>query len=232
MKPHTLSTENRLQASDICFSYDGHQVVDHVDLDLSPGTLTALVGPNGAGKSTLLHLLQGRLMASSGHVTCGCSVALMPQRAAIDWTFPITVSDMVNLGRNGARGRGGPSCHDLLERVGMGEMASRRLSQLSGGQQQRVLLARALMQNSGILLLDEPCSAIDPPTREHLLGVMRQQAESGQTLLVSSHDWGSALDSYDRVVVLDGTVLASGSPADVRAKLSDLTCMMGSNCCE
>ena len=114
----------------------------------------------------------------------------------------------------------------------MREMASRRLSHLSGGQQQRVLLARALMQNSGILLLDEPCSAIDPPTREHLLSVMRQQAESGQTLLVSSHDWGSALDSYDQVVVLDGTVLASGSPSDVRATLSDLTCMMGSHCCE
>jgi zinc/manganese transport system ATP-binding protein len=227
-----LTTDNRLQASDICFSYDGRPVINHVDLDLNPGTLTALVGPNGAGKSTLLHLLQGRLAASGGHVICGCSIALMPQRAAIDWTFPITVRDMVNLGRNGARGRGGPSCHDLLERVGMGEMASRRLSQLSGGQQQRVLLARALMQNSGVLLLDEPCSAIDPPTREHLLGVMRQQAVSGQTLLVSSHDWGSALDNYDRVVVLDGTVLASGSPADVRAKLSDLTCMMGSHCCE
>ncbi len=233
MTPHALTTDNRLQASDICFSYGGRQVINHVDLDLSPGTLTALVGPNGAGKSTLLHLLQGRLVASGGHVVCGCSVALMPQRAAIDWTFPITVSDMVNLGRNGARRRtGGPSCHDLLERVGMAEMASRRLSQLSGGQQQRVLLARALMQNSGVLLLDEPCSAIDPPTREHLLGVMRQQAESGQTLLVSSHDWGSALDSYDRVVVLDGSVLASGSPADVRSKLSDLTCMMGSHCCE
>ena len=232
MTPHVLTTDNRLQASDICFSYGGRPVINHVDLDLNPGTLTALVGPNGAGKSTLLHLLQGRLKASAGHVTCGCSIALMPQRAAIDWSFPITVSDMVNLGRNGARRRGEPSCQDLLERVGMGEMAYRRLSQLSGGQQQRVLLARALIQNSGILLLDEPCSAIDPPTREHLLGVMRQQAESGQTLLVSSHDWGSALDSYDRVVVLDGTVLASGSPADVRAKLSDLTCMMGSHCCE
>jgi len=230
--PRTLPTDHRLQASDISFSYGGRHVVNHVDLNLSPGTLTALVGPNGAGKSTLLHLLQGRLTASGGHVVCGCSIALMPQRAAIDWTFPITVSDMVNLGRNGARRTGGPSCHDLLERVGMREMASRRLSHLSGGQQQRVLLARALMQNSGILLLDEPCSAIDPPTREHLLSVMRQQAESGQTLLVSSHDWGSALDSYDQVVVLDGTVLASGSPSDVRAKLSDLTCMMGSHCCE
>ena len=222
-----------LHVDNISVSFDGFKAINGLSFDIAGAELRAIIGPNGAGKSTLLHLLQGRLVASGGHVVCGCSVALMPQRAAIDWTFPITVSDMVNLGRNGARRRtGGPSCHDLLERVGMAEMASRRLSQLSGGQQQRVLLARALMQNSGVLLLDEPCSAIDPPTREHLLGVMRQQAESGQTLLVSSHDWGSALDSYDRVVVLDGSVLASGSPADVRSKLSDLTCMMGSHCCE
>ena len=87
------------------------------------------------------------------------------------------------------------------------------------------------MQQTDILLLDEPCSAIDPPTREHLLRVMRQQAEAGQTLLVSSHDWGSALDDYDQVVVMDGQVLAQGSPSEVREKLSDLTCMMGSNCC-
>ena len=113
----------------------------------------------------------------------------------------------------------------------MGEMRGRRLNQLSGGQQQRVLLARALMQQSDVLLLDEPCSAIDPPSREHLLGVMRQQASSGQTLLVSSHDWGSALDSYDHVVVLDRRVLAAGSPAEVRDQLNDMACLMGSHCC-
>lgn len=121
---------------------------------------------------------------------------------------------------------------ELLNRVGLPNMGQRRLSQLSGGQQQRVLLARALMQQTGVLLLDEPCSAIDPPTRNHLLEVMREQAESGQTLLVSSHDWGSALDSYDQVIVLDGEILAHGSPKDVREKLTDMTCMMGSHCCD
>ena len=114
----------------------------------------------------------------------------------------------------------------------MSDMRHRRLSQLSGGQQQRVLLARALLQQTGVLLLDEPCSAIDPPTREQLLGVMRQQADSGQTLLVSSHDWGSALDSYDRVIVLDSKILAYGTPNEVRESLSDMTCMMGSHCCD
>ena len=221
-----------LSTTGLCFSYGGRKTVDNVDLRLQPGTLTALVGPNGAGKSTLLHLLEGRLRPSQGAINYSKRIGLMPQRAAIDWSFPITAEDMVSLGSPRKR-RSTPKDHpkQLLERVGMASMGSRRLSHLSGGQQQRVLLARALMQQTDILLLDEPCSAIDPPTRDHLLKVMRDQAEAGQTLLVSSHDWGSALDSYDQVVVMDGQILANGSPNTVREKLSDLTCMMGSHCC-
>ena len=223
------ASKGQLTARALSYRYGTALTVERVDLDLQPGTLTALVGPNGAGKSTLLHLLQGRLNPSEGSFRCNGSIALMPQRAAIDWTFPITVREMVRLGQSN---RHDPTTAEaILERVGMGDMRTRRLNQLSGGQQQRVLLARALMQQSDVLLLDEPCSAIDPPSREHLLGVMRQQASSGQTLLVSSHDWGSALDSYDRVVVLDRKVLAAGSPADVRDKLNDMTCLMGSHCC-
>ena len=222
-----------LRAHDLAFSYGDRQTITDVNLELLPGTLTALVGPNGAGKSTLLHLLQGHLCSTRGRVDCDTNIALMPQRAAIDWSFPITVTEMVNLGRPAGRRTEGdePNAEALLQQVGMEKLGARRLSELSGGQQQRVLLARALMQQSGVLLLDEPCSAIDPPTREHLLHVMRQQADSGQTLLVSSHDWGSALDSYDRVVVLDGKVLADGTPMEVREKLTDLICMMGSRCC-
>ena len=229
--PSSISTG--LKASGLCFSYRNRVVIDHVSVDLKPGSLTALVGPNGAGKSTLLHLLQGRLQASQGTLQCDASIALMPQRAAIDWTFPITVLEMVKLGRSSTqKPRGSGDAVQLLDRVGMSDMRHRRLSQLSGGQQQRMLLARALLQQTGVLLLDEPCSAIDPPTREQLLGVMRQQADSGQTLLVSSHDWGSALDSYDRVIVLDSKILAYGTPNEVRESLSDMTCMMGSHCCD
>ena len=227
-EPHS-SIKGHLAARDLSYSYGPKSTLERVDLELQPGTLTALVGPNGAGKSTLLHLLHGRLQPSGGTFECCGSIGLMPQKAAIDWTFPITVRDMVRLGQT--KRLGTTTAETLLERVGMKEMRGRRLNQLSGGQQQRVLLARALMQQSDVLLLDEPCSAIDPPSREHLLGVMRQQASSGQTLLVSSHDWGSALDSYDRVVVLDRRVLAAGSPAEVRDQLNDMACLMGSHCC-
>ena len=208
-------------------------MIEDVNLDLKPGTLTALVGPNGAGKSTLLHLLQGRLNPASGSVQCNGRIALMPQRASIDWSFPITVAAMVNLGKSRSRqSKQAPRTDTILDQLGIKELEYRRLSQLSGGQQQRVLLARALKQNSDVLLLDEPCSAIDPPTREHLLDVMRQQASSGQTLLVSSHDWGRALDRYDRVVVLDRQILANGTPEDVRDKLSDISNVIGTNCYE
>lgn len=221
-----------LSTTELCFSYGGSNTVDRVNLQLQGGTLSALVGPNGAGKSTLLHLLEGRLRPSYGTVSSSKIIGLMPQRAAIDWSFPITAHEMVQLGSlKESKATAASLCEQLLKRVGMGAMGNRRLSQLSGGQQQRILLARALMQQTDILLLDEPCSAIDPPTREHLLKVMREQAQAGQTLLVSSHDWGSALDSYDQVVVMDGQILANGSPSAVRNQLSNMTCMMGSHCC-
>jgi zinc/manganese transport system ATP-binding protein len=212
-------------------------VLQDIDLALSPGTLTALVGPNGAGKSTLLQLLQGQLQPSSGRVdldgrpigSCRSRVALMPQRGEINWHFPITVSEMVSLGRQAARR---PGCCDVtaaLERVGIGPLASRRLDALSGGQQQRTLLARALVQPARILLLDEPTAAIDPPSRQELLGLMRQLCAAGMTLLVSGHDWGDALDSYDRVVVLDRRILADGSPDAVRHTLGAVS--MGNHRC-
>lgn len=205
--------------------------IDGISFALNNGSLTALVGPNGAGKSTLLHLLQGRLRQTSGAVQCNGTIALMPQKAAIDWSFPITVQQMVKLGQPSRQASTLHQCVDsLLEQVGMNGMGLRRLNQLSGGQQQKVLLARALMQNASVLLLDEPCSAIDPPTRAHLLQVMRQQANRGQTLLVSSHDWGKALDSYDRVLVINKQLVANGTPSEVRSKIADMDGLMG-DCC-
>ena len=220
-------TDALLATDDLRKEFGGFTAIDDVDFSVNAGELRCLIGPNGAGKSTLLHLLQGRLKPASGSVNSSGSIALMPQRAAIDWTFPITVAQMVELGR---QTRGKTSTDAALQQVGLNDLASRRLNRLSGGQQQRALLARTLMQEAPILLLDEPCSAIDPPTREQLLGLMRRLAETGHTLLVSSHDWGQALDAYDRVIVLDGNVLADGTPDDVRHRLREMT-SMGNHCC-
>ena len=205
-------------------SFDGERVIGPLSFRINEGEHVGLVGKSGAGKSTLLHLLQGRLSPSSGQVACdgmpvqSCRdrVVLMPQRGRIDWSFPITVREFVALGEMGNSSFGCCDREAALQRVGLETLATRRLDALSGGQQQRALLARTLVQPSRVLLLDEPCAAIDPPSREQLIALMRQLADSGQTLLVSNHDWGAALDLFDRVIVLDGSVVADGCPEQVR----------------
>ena len=207
-------------------------VIEAVSFELQSGSLTALVGPNGAGKSTLLQAIAGQLPLESGSIELDGQpltlplarrqLALMPQRGEIAWGFPITVRELVGLGRLVAAR---PGCCDVeaaLQRVGLAGLAKRRLDQLSGGQQQRALLARTLVQPAQVLLLDEPCAAIDPPARTALLQVMGQLRDAGLTLLVSSHDWGHDLDAYDRVLVLDRQVLADGTPQQVRRALGDL----------
>ena len=206
--------------------------IEAVSFELQSGSLTALVGPNGAGKSTLLQAIAGQLPLESGFIKLDGQpltlplarrqLALMPQRGEIAWGFPITVRELVGLGRLVAAR---PGCCDVeaaLQRVGLAGLAKRRLDQLSGGQQQRALLARTLVQPAQVLLLDEPCAAIDPPARTALLQVMGQLRDAGLTLLVSSHDWGHDLDAYDRVLVLDRQLLADGTPQQVRRALGDL----------
>jgi zinc/manganese transport system ATP-binding protein len=219
-----------LRAEGVDVQYGDRVVLENVAMTLHSGTLTALVGANGAGKSTLLHVLQGQLRPRCGSVYCDgdpieeCRerVVLMPQRSRIDWSFPISVRDLVDLGSMNGQSLGCCDREAALQRVGLSALAHRRLDSLSGGQQQRALLARSLVQPSRMLLLDEPCAAIDPPSRDQLLLLMRQLADAGHTLLVSSHDWGEALDSYDRVIVLDRSVLADGPPAEVRRSLKGL----------
>ena len=228
-----------LAVSHLSVSRGAVRALDDVSFSLEPGSLTALVGPNGAGKSTLLQAIAGQLPRAAGTVTLAGQpldlerarrqLALMPQRGEIAWDFPISVRELVGLGRLVAAR---PGCCDVeaaLQRVGLEGVAGRRLDQLSGGQQQRALLARTLVQPAQLLLLDEPCAAIDPPSRTALLAVMGQLRDAGLTLLVSSHDWGRDLDAYDRVLVLDRQLLADGSPGEVRQSLGELR--VGNHCC-
>ena len=221
-----------LTAQNLTYSYSSKikPALSKVSLCLEPGTVTALVGPNGAGKSTLLSLLQGSSKPDQGEITVDgkplinnrSQVALMPQRGKLNWNFPITVEGLVALGRvNHSKS----TCCELeaaLQRVGISHLAKRRLDALSGGQQQRALLAKTLMNPAKIFLLDEPCSAFDPPAKEDFLLIIRQLADSGLTIFVSSHDWGASLNSYDKVVALDKIILASGNPKEVQEKLSSI----------
>jgi len=228
-----------LEVSQLQVRRGGELALEGVSFVLERGSLTALVGPNGAGKSTLLQAIEGQLPIAAGTIRLDGlaltpalvrqQLALMPQRGEIAWHFPITVRELVALGRMAAQR---PGCCDVeaaLQRVGLAGLAGRRLDQLSGGQQQRALLARTLVQPARVLLLDEPCAAIDPPSRTELLKVMGQLRDAGLTLLVSSHDWGHDLDAYDRVLVLDRCLLADGTPQQVRQALGDLR--VGNHCC-
>ncbi|WP_269622625.1 ABC transporter ATP-binding protein [Prochlorococcus marinus] len=229
-----------LIAENLTFSYSVHSqaVLHNVSIELNPGTLTALVGPNGAGKSSLLRLLQGQSKPSKGYISIGGKplieareqIALMPQRSSINWNFPMTVEGLVSLGKvNHLKS----TCCELeaaLQRVGISDLANRRLDSLSGGQQQRALLAKTLITPAKIFLLDEPCSALDPFARKKFLRIIRQLADTGATLFVSSHDWGKSLNAYDKVVALDKTVLAFGTPQEVEEKLDSFT-SMGNHCC-
>lgn len=212
-----------LQVQGVSYCYAGKlspTVLAEVSFSLGPGSLTALLGPNGAGKSTLLKLLLGQLTPSLGNLLWNGQamaprrprLALVPQRSAIQWQMPITVRDLVALGTLAS-----PAAEPLLDiaevlqSMGLASLAETRLSQLSGGQQQRALLARALLQKAELLLLDEPFTYLDPPTR--------QQAAQGRIVLVSSHDWGDSLHGYDRVLLLDTTLLADDRPDRVLERL-------------
>ena len=232
---------NALVAENLTYYYPKQScpVLEDVSLTLEKGSITALVGPNGAGKSSLLKLLQGQSEPNTGQITIDGNplsksrdeIALMPQRSSINWDFPITVEGLVSLGLINETQRS--TCCGIeasLQRVGISEIANKRLDSLSGGQQQRALLAKTLMRQASIFLLDEPCSSLDPPTREQFLVIIRQLANAGLTFFVSSHDWGTSLNTYDKVVALDQTVLASGSPKEVKEKLNSINCM-GNYCC-
>lgn len=230
LNPEFLKTAS-LEARGVSHSYGRNTVLHEINLKLRSGELTALIGPNGAGKSTLLQIMQGMITPSAGTVligedsiqSCRQQIALMPQRGRIDWSFPITALEMVHL-RQPRRQSGtrGMTAQEALERVGLIDRAKDRLGMLSGGQQQRVLLAAAIAQNVQTLLLDEPCSAMDPPTRAQVIELLQELAREGRSICLTSHDWGTALMQYDRVIVLDGQVLFDGSPADVGQQLNDL----------
>jgi ABC-type Mn2+/Zn2+ transport system ATPase subunit len=188
------------------------------------------VGPNGAGKSTLFKVLVGLLPLRAGkvlihglplghHVDC---VAYVPQREDVDWRFPLTVADVVMMGRYGRLGRlrqpqekDGEAVRQGLEKMGIADLAQRSIGELSGGQQQRVFLARALAQEPHILLMDEPFTGVDIVTREAVLEVLDQLREQQVTTMISTHDLSLAASRFDQVLLLNRRQVAYGKPQEV-----------------
>ena len=211
----------------------GRRVLDDVSVTVARGELVGLLGPNGAGKTTLLRsvlglqqTVHGRVVVDGRPVTAGSAarrrngIGYVPQRHEFAWDFPISVVDTVMTGLSGALGffrrpgaREWRTVTDALRRVGMAELAERPIGQLSGGQRQRVLVARALVLEPALLLLDEPFTGLDMPAQDTLSELFADLAGEGRAVVMTTHDLVSALDGCDRIVLLNRTVIASGTPA-------------------
>jgi manganese/zinc/iron transport system ATP- binding protein len=198
----------------------------------------AIVGPNGAGKSTLIKAIIGLIRPSAGRILVYGQpyakqrklVAYVPQRSSVDWDFPTNVLDLVMMGRYGALGWGRrPGATEraqaiaALEQVGMEQFAGRQISQLSGGQQQRAFLARALVQDARVYLMDEPFQGVDATTERAIVNVLQDLKRAGRTVVVVHHDLETVPTYFDQVLLLNVRAVASGpvnevfTPANLRA---------------
>lgn len=219
-----------LHIEDITVSYGANPALWDIDLDIPPGVMCAIVGPNGAGKSTLIKTALGLVRPVAGHVRfLGRPVAQMrgkigyvPQRHSVDWDFPTTVRDVVEMGLYQQLGwfrRPGAQAHaralGALAEVGMQDYAGRQISQLSGGQQQRVFIARALVQDAPILILDEPLAGVDAATEAVIIALLQRLRDAGRTIIVVHHDLTTVQSYFDWLVMLNVRIIAQGPMAEV-----------------
>ncbi|MDR5653246.1 metal ABC transporter ATP-binding protein [Ruixingdingia sedimenti] len=219
-----------LHVEDLTVSYHDRPVLWDIDLDIPPGVMAAIVGPNGAGKSTLLKAVLGLVRPVAGHVrifglpyaAARRRVAYVPQRSSVDWDFPTTVLDVVMMGLYGRLGwfrRPGRAARDramaALEQVAMQDYARRQIAQLSGGQQQRVFIARALVQDADLVILDEPMAGVDAVTERTIVDLLHRLRDAGRTVVVVHHDLQTVERYFDWLVMLNVRVIAQGRVADV-----------------
>ncbi|MFL0456286.1 ABC transporter ATP-binding protein [Brachybacterium paraconglomeratum] len=221
-----------LSVQHLSFSYGPRRILEDVTFEVAPGAFCALLGPNGSGKSTLVKAIAGVHRAKSGTVTVegretsslgrrelATVVGYVPQ--AGDAPFDLTVREAVMLGRTphfgiAPRAEDRAKVEDAIARMGLGDIAERSMSELSGGQAQRALIARALAQDTRVLLLDEPTSALDLRYQIETLQLVRQiTREERISALIAIHDLNHAARYCDQIVVLHGgRLVADGSPAE------------------
>lgn len=220
-----------VKVSGVVVRYGDVLALDGVDLTVRPGRVTGLIGMNGSGKSTLLKSVAGLLTPHSGEVRVGGlpadrarrggRIAYVPQSEDVDWTFPLSVREVVMQGRYGrlgvlrrASGADRAAVADALERTELTTLADRQIGRLSGGQRKRAFVARGMVQEAPVLLLDEPFAGVDKRSEATISGVLRGLAADGATVLVSTHDLEGLPALADEAVLLLRRVLFQGSVAD------------------
>ncbi|MEM4284898.1 MAG: metal ABC transporter ATP-binding protein [Candidatus Nitrosocaldus sp.] len=210
---------------DVTYGYTNIPVLESIDLDVMKGEVICIVGPNGAGKSTLLKIIAGLIRPWSGSIEFNEErpvIGYMPQVESIDWNFPITVEEVVALGLwNRSRvmpwlNRDRERIRKVLEDLSMIDKAKRQIRELSGGEQKRVFLARAIVHEPELLLLDEPTTGADPSTRDDILRVLYElNREKGVTIILSTHDIKGVALKQPRVVCINKRILADGDANDI-----------------
>ncbi|PXX58073.1 zinc/manganese transport system ATP-binding protein [Nocardia tenerifensis] len=227
---HT-QTPSALRLSGLSAGYAGHPVLNSVTCAIPSDKVTAIIGANGSGKSTLLAVLAGVLTPSAGTVQRATDhqPAFVVQHTAVPATLPITVRQTVAMGRWAHRGpwrRLSRTDRDIidtcLDRLGITDLAPRRLDTLSGGQRQRALLAQALAQQAQLLLLDEPAAGLDTVTQQEISRTIREISADGVTVVQATHDAEEAARADHCLYLSRGTLLAEGAPDDVLPRYRSL----------
>ncbi|MEO1617216.1 MAG: metal ABC transporter ATP-binding protein [Planctomycetota bacterium] len=220
LSSHAIETRN------LTVTYGAEPVLWNVDAQIPHRGMTGIIGPNGAGKSTLIKAILGIVPIAAGDVSlsaaCGGpveanSIGYVPQRNTVDWDFPTSVFDVVMMGTYGRLRwfqRPGKEQREetfaALEKVEMQDFARRQIGELSGGQQQRVFLARALVQNPSVYLMDEPFAGVDAKTEHALFEIMSRLREEDATVVMVHHDLTRVQQYFDHVVMLNRRLVASG----------------------
>jgi len=219
-----------LSIHDMTVAYHRKPVLWNVDYIAPRGKLIAIVGPNGSGKTTLIKAVLDLVPRVSGSVRFfgaayrkqRARVGYVPQRETVDWDFPIDALQVVAMGLYRKIGWFRPVTRpyremawDALRRVGMGDYAHRQISQLSGGQQQRVFLARALVQDADVYLMDEPLAGVDAASEQAIIAILRELRGRGKTVIVVHHDVQTVQEYFDHVILMNMRIVAAGPAAEV-----------------
>jgi ABC-type Mn2+/Zn2+ transport system ATPase subunit len=228
-----MVTPTAISVKGLSVSYERKRVLTNIHIEVEKGKVYGVIGPNGAGKSTLFKSILGMIDINTGYIEVLSKnveeirkkIAYVPQRDEVDWDFPATVEDIVLMGRYPHK--------KILERINkedrrlaaealadleIEELVNRQIGQLSGGQQQRVFIARALCQQAEIFFLDEPFVGVDILTEEKIITILRKLADKGKTLLVVHHDLSTVEDYFDKVILLNQRLIASGDTKETFTK--------------
>ena len=225
MRGRPLVTITNLDAG-----YQYQPVIEDVNLTIIEGDFVGIVGPSGSGKTTLLRALLGAAHVFGGRIEIGgrppghaeARVGYVPQLETVDWHFPVTVQEVVMMGLAARSGylpwsstRYRDAARNVMDRLGIDKLRHRQIRALSGGQQQRVFLARALVSEPRMLLLDEPTSGVDIKTRDDILHLLDELNHDGLTIALTTHELNAVAAHLPWVVCINGSVIAEGAPERV-----------------